>query len=112
MGNWVAATTAALLPHPTRGNPPPTGEFFGSENFKEWSLGLRVLCSGLCSNVFHAFPINEFWCTAVRRTVVHALKPGSLRRGIACFLLSRVPKPLEPRVMGQSYNPPDGGAHR
>jgi hypothetical protein len=70
MGNRIGAATPALIPHPTRRDPPPLSEFFRRQNFKARTLGWRVLCSELCSSGFHTFPINKSQRIAVRRTAI------------------------------------------
>jgi hypothetical protein len=78
--NWVGTSASALVPDPTRRNSPPLSEFLGGQHFEKRLLGRRVLCSGLCSSVFHAFPINKFWCMAVLKTDVHYLTHSAHRK--------------------------------
>jgi len=66
MGNRVGAATSTLLLHPTRRNPQPVSEFLGGQDFEEGTLRRGVLCSELCSSIFHVFSINSFHCMAVR----------------------------------------------
>ena len=111
VGNWVRTSTSALIPHPTGRDTPPLGELLGGQNFKERTLCWCVLCSELCSSGFHRFPFKELQCMAVRRTAVHALKPVlcvTYLRPCAVSYLSRVPKPLVPRVMGHFKTPRRG----
>jgi hypothetical protein len=65
MGNRIGAATAALLPHPTRLHTPSLGELLGGQNFKEKTFSQVVLCSELCSSVFHVFSVNKLRCMAV-----------------------------------------------
>jgi hypothetical protein len=111
VGNRVRTSTSALIPHPTGRDTPPLSELLGGQNFKERTLCWCVLCSELCSSGFHRFPFKELQCMAVRRTAVHALKPVlcvTYLRPCAVSYLSRVPKPLVPRVMGHFKTPRRG----
>jgi len=55
MGNRIGAATPALFPHPSRRDAPSLGEFLCGQNFTEKAVSRGVLCSDLCSNVFHVF---------------------------------------------------------
>jgi hypothetical protein len=66
MGNRIRAATPALLPHPTRRHTPSLGKFLGGQDFKEQTVSQGVLCSELCSTVFHISSISELRCMAVR----------------------------------------------
>jgi hypothetical protein len=81
MRDRIGTATPALIPHPTRWDPPPLSEFLSGQNFEERPLGWRVLCSGLCSSGFHTFPVNKFQRMAVRRTAVFP-------RSVAAYLLA------------------------
>jgi hypothetical protein len=80
VGDRIGATTSALFSHPTRGNAPSLGEFIGRQDLEEKTIGRGVLCSDLCSSVFHIFSINDLRYTAVRRTaVMHSIRASPFK---------------------------------
>jgi hypothetical protein len=70
MRDWVGAATSALLSDPARRNSPFLSKLFRGQNFEKGADIHRVLCSGLCSSVFHIFSVNHFPRRAVLKTAI------------------------------------------